>query len=614
MDDTSYKGASLSAKELLSWRPLRHSADVELDGELSTLVARSRDLIRNNGIASGAIQTLVDNVVGNGLKLVSIPDHRILGLDLDYLEEWARKVESLWRIWSESVYCDAARKLNFNSQTALIFRSVIENGEALALVLWRENQANQFATCFQLIEPDRLSNPDFKQNTEFLRDGIEINHYGEPQNYWISKYYPNDYYYHGNTNSWEKVAAQTSFGRKLILHIHHPERIGQNRGKPLFTSIMPLFKMLDHYERSELTNEPWATTSDTLENIINIAQRQNANPAAIAAQLGRKLQNTYAVSIRNNVAIIPIRGPLFRYANIFTAISGATSYELLARDFNSALVDESVKAILFDIDSPGGEVNGCSELADMIYSARGKKPIIAYASGNCCSGAYWIAAACDEIVVTDTAVVGSIGVVAVYEREDDKNKIEIVSSQSPLKRINPDTPEGQSKLQARLDTLAEVFINKIATYRDTSTETVIKDFGQGDVFIGRKAIWQGLANRQSSFERILTDLNKEKEDDDMNENDIKQRERQRIKEVLVSEHAQGREKVANKILLSTDLSSSQIIDILQEIPKEQPLSSFEKAMAQVPNPQIVVSGEEQGENIDVMAKRIASLAHTSSGE
>ena len=252
MDDTSYKGASLSAKELLSWRPLRHSADMELDGELSTLVARSRDLIRNNGIASGAIQTLVDNVVGNGLKLVSIPDHRILGLDIEYLEEWARKVESLWRIWSESVYCDAARKLNFNSQTALIFRSVIENGEALALVLWRENSANPFATCFQLLEPDRLSNPDFKQNSEFLRDGIEINQYGEAENYWISKYYPNDYYYGQGANTWQKIAAQTPFGRKLILHVHHPERIGQNRGKPLFTSIMPLFKMLDHYERSEL--------------------------------------------------------------------------------------------------------------------------------------------------------------------------------------------------------------------------------------------------------------------------------------------------------------------------------------------------------------------------
>ena len=366
---------------------------------------------------------------------------------------------------------------------------------------------------------------------------------------------------------------------------------------------------------NKITNEPWATTSDTLENIINIAQRQNANPATIAAQLGRKLQNTYAVSIRNNVAIIPIRGPLFRYANIFTAISGATSYELLARDFNSALIDESVKAILFDIDSPGGEVNGCSELADMIYNARGKKPIIAYASGNCCSGAYWIAAACDEIVVTDTAVVGSIGVVAVYEIEDDKNKIEIVSSQSPLKRINPDTPEGQSKLQARLDTLAEVFINKIATYRDTSTETVIKDFGQGDVFVGKKAIWQGLANRQSSFERILTDLNKERENENMNEMEIRQQERQRMKEVFDNAEAQGREQIANKMLVTTDLSSSQIIEILKDMPKQQVVSSFEKVMAQIPNPEIVVSGTETAENVEVMAKRIASLANkSSSGE
>lgn len=153
---------------------------------------------------------------------------------------------------AESRFCDAARKLNFNSQTALIFRSVIENGEALALVLWRETKDCPFATCLQLVEPDRLSNPDFKQNSEFLRDGIEINQYGEAENYWISKYYPNDYYYGQGANTWQKIAAQTPFGRKLILHVHHPERIGQNRGKPLFTSIMPLFKMLDHYERSEL--------------------------------------------------------------------------------------------------------------------------------------------------------------------------------------------------------------------------------------------------------------------------------------------------------------------------------------------------------------------------
>lgn len=359
---------------------------------------------------------------------------------------------------------------------------------------------------------------------------------------------------------------------------------------------------------NKITNEPWATTSDTLQNIINIAKRQNAHPEAIAAQLGRKLQNTYAVSVRNNVAIIPIHGPLFRYANLFTAISGATSYELLARDFNNALEDESIKAILFDIDSPGGEVNGCSELADMIFNARGKKPIVAYASGHCCSGAYWIAAACDEIVITDTAIVGSIGVVAVYEKDDEDGKIEIVSSQSPLKRINPATPEGLSRVQTQLDALAEVFINKIAIYRDVSTETVIKKFGQGDVFVGKAAIWQGLANRQGSFERILTDLNKVKEED-MNETDIKQQERQRLKEVLDSEQAQGREKIAAKMLATTDLSSSQIISILSEMPQKEAVSPFEKAMAQIPNPEISVSGEDNNENIDVVAKRIASMVN-----
>ena len=365
---------------------------------------------------------------------------------------------------------------------------------------------------------------------------------------------------------------------------------------------------------NKITNEPWATTSDTLENIINIAKRQNANPEAIAAQLGRKLQNTYAVSVRNNVAVIPIHGPLFRYANLFTVISGATSYELLARDFNEALENQEVKAILFDIDSPGGEVNGCSELADMIYQARGKKPIIAYASGNCCSGAYWIAAACDEIVVTDTALVGSIGVVAVYERQDGKNEIEIVSSQSPLKRINPETPEGLAHIQNRLDSLAEVFINKIALYRDVSTETVIKDFGQGDVFVGKKAIWQGLANRQSSFERILTDLNKEKETENMNEQEIKQQERQRMKDVFDSNEAQGREQIANKMLVSTDLSSSQIIELLKEMPKQQAISPFEKAMATIANPEIVPANSEMPDNIDVFAQRVASLATSSNGE
>ena len=366
---------------------------------------------------------------------------------------------------------------------------------------------------------------------------------------------------------------------------------------------------------NKITNEPWATTSDTLQNIINIARRQNSSPEVIAAQLGRKLQNTYAVSVRDNVAVIPIHGPLFRYANLFTAISGATSYEFLARDFNTALADDSIKAILFDIDSPGGEVNGCSELADMIYNSRGKKPIMAYASGNCCSGAYWIASACDEIIVTDTAIVGSIGVVAVFEKEDDENKIEIVSSQSPFKRISPSTSEGLNRIQAQLDTLAGVFINKIATYRDVSAEVVMKNFGQGDVFVGNLAVLKGLADRQGSFEKILTDLNHEK-DNIMEEIDVKQVERQRMQAVLDSDVVRGREQIASKMLATTDLSANQILDILKDIPQNKPqaVTPFEQVMAQIPKPQIVAADTDKSENMDAMAKHIASLVNHSSGD
>lgn len=85
MSDTSHRAASLTARELASWLPGAFSADTDTLPELNTLVSRSRDLTRNHGIASGAIQTLVDNVVGTGLRLVSCPDYKALGKN----KEWS---------------------------------------------------------------------------------------------------------------------------------------------------------------------------------------------------------------------------------------------------------------------------------------------------------------------------------------------------------------------------------------------------------------------------------------------------------------------------------------------------------------------------------------------
>lgn len=251
--DTAHRAASHRARELSSWLPSLGSADSDLLGELPTLVSRSRDLSRNHGVAAGAIQTLTDNVVGTGLRLSATPDYRALGKDKKWADEWSRGVESQWRAWADSTDCDAAQSLNFAGLTSLVFRSSIINGEALALPLWLDRKVG-FSTTIQLVEADRLCNPNGKQDSKYLRAGIEINAYGAPRAYHIRKSHPGDAYlgFGIDVSDWERIPSQTSFGRRRVLHIHDKERTGQHRGKPLLTSIMPMFKMLDHYERSEL--------------------------------------------------------------------------------------------------------------------------------------------------------------------------------------------------------------------------------------------------------------------------------------------------------------------------------------------------------------------------
>ncbi len=262
----------------------------------------------------------------------------------------------------------------------------------------------------------------------------------------------------------------------------------------------------------KIKTEPWAITQSMMDTILEVSERQNLTPEQVAKELGRPLNNTYDVELRDGVAILPVSGPLFRYANLFTQISGATSYELLARDFQAALDNPQVRAILLNIDSPGGEANGVSEFADQIAAARGQKPIVAYVGGMAASAAYWIASAADSIVVADTALLGSIGTVMTLtdtRERDAKNGVrtyEVVSSQSPYKRVDPATPEGRSRYQALVDAMSDVFTNKVATYRGTDLDTVLKNYGQGDVLVGQAAVAAGLADRMGSFEGVLSEL------------------------------------------------------------------------------------------------------------
>jgi signal peptide peptidase SppA len=356
---------------------------------------------------------------------------------------------------------------------------------------------------------------------------------------------------------------------------------------------------------SRITTEPWAITREGLDTILDIAQRENLTPQTVAERLGRPLENSYAVEVRDGIAILPVTGPLFRYANLLTDLSGATSYDLLARDFRRAVDDRRVHAVVLTIDSPGGEANGVSEFADQIFAARGRKPIVAYVDGSGASAAYWIAAAADEVVVADTAQVGSIGaVMAVLDTRQREEKlgvrrVEIVSSQSPHKRLDPATDEGHRRLQARVDALSAVFIAKVAAYRGVPVATVVGNYGQGDVLVGADAVTAGLADRVGHFEDVIARLQAgsatsqtttASEDDAMSDtptpapdNDARVREqhdagvregrtqeRERIRSILGCEAATDRTELAHRLALDTDVEAVDAAVLLAASPKVVP--------------------------------------------
>lgn len=398
---------------------------------------------------------------------------------------------------------------------------------------------------------------------------------------------------------------------------------------------------------SRMTSTPWAIQSEALEEIIAIAERRNEAPEAVAARLGRELSNTQRTEIRDGVAVVPVEGPLFRYANLFTDISGASSYDVLARDFTAAVENPDVRAIVLNVDSPGGDANGVSEFADMIYQARGEKPIIAYVGGSGASAAYWIASAASEVVVGDTAELGSIGVVVGVTDSRDRDakngvkRYEIVSSQSPYKRVDPETDEGRAKIQERIDNLASVFVAKVARNRGVSEDVVLSDFGQGGIFMGEHAVAAGLADRVGSFEALLSELGQSEagftgttlapaagttqatEVDAMDIKTLREQhpglveqietearagvetpdvaaaetaERERVMGILNHEEAQGREELAKTLASKAGMSVEDAVEILAASPKAKPKSGSEFAdvMAGIANPD-VASDEGDGQ-------------------
>ncbi|MFK3720368.1 S49 family peptidase [Pseudomonas fulva] len=258
-------------------------------------------------------------------------------------------------------------------------------------------------------------------------------------------------------------------------------------------------------------SQPWLMLPDALDNLLTISDRMG-DPLALATKRGEQLEETSRVTLRGNVALVPVIGPIFRYANLFTEISGATSTQVLGSDIQRALDDPKVKSIVLNIDSPGGVASGINELAELIYQGRSRKRIVAYIGGIGASAAYWIASAAHEIVIDEASLAGSIGVVVEAVVDDEKasgrTRYQIVSRNAPNKRPDLGTEEGRAKLGETIDALGDVFVGKVARNLDVAAEQVPEMGDHGGIRVGADAVKHGLAHRVGSLESLITELAK----------------------------------------------------------------------------------------------------------
>jgi capsid assembly protease len=265
-----------------------------------------------------------------------------------------------------------------------------------------------------------------------------------------------------------------------------------------------------------LMEMPWAILPSKLEAIIEVVNRYFAGEKLDAEEVQTRIHGAKRPSDRvvGNVAVLPLFGTIIPRANLFTETSGGTSAELFGKQFDDLVKNPDVGAIVLDIDSPGGQINGVDELSRKIFEARGQKPIVAVANYTAASAAYWIATAADELVVAPSGEVGSIGVFAVHEDQSEAMakegvKVSLISEGKYKTEGNPYEPlseEARAAIQERVAEAYDGFVKAVARNRSVKAADVRSGFGEGRMVSARQAVQLGMADRVATLDETVARL------------------------------------------------------------------------------------------------------------
>ncbi len=233
--------------------------------------------------------------------------------------------------------------------------------------------------------------------------------------------------------------------------------------------------------------------------------------------------------MNGNIGVLPIEGVITPKADFWTRLFGGATLDVMTRDFDALINDDSVKAIVLDVDSPGGVAFGVEQFANLVFEAREVKPIYSITSTMMASAAMWIGAAAEEIFITGEVVMaGSIGTVINHidiselEKKFGVKTTEITAGR--YKRISsmfkPLSEEGRAELQRQVDHVNSTFVADIARFRGVDANTVNSDMADGRIFMGSQAIEAGLIDEIIGADELIERINAEVQNSAGNSNNF----------------------------------------------------------------------------------------------
>ncbi|HLF04265.1 MAG TPA: signal peptide peptidase SppA [Dehalococcoidia bacterium] len=205
-------------------------------------------------------------------------------------------------------------------------------------------------------------------------------------------------------------------------------------------------------------------------------------------------------SRRSGVAVVEVYG----------IIGTRVRVPVYARLFDAVALSNRFRALLLDIDSPGGSASGSELLYHSLLKVAQRKPVVAYVRGTGASGGYYLCCAAAKVVALPTALVGSIGVISVrpiLEQLLGKVGMQVsVFKGGRLKDMGgfwrSPTAEESEKYQALITEIYDSFVSVLAKGRSLE-EAQARELATGEVFTARRGKELGLVDELGDFQRAL---------------------------------------------------------------------------------------------------------------